>query len=209
MPVSPRVRRRLERLSGTPRLVLAVVLLVTGTLLALTARAPAAAGPVVVAARGVGAGTVLEPADLTVARQPVDDHPDGALTDPAAAVGRRVVAAVPRGGVLTATGLAPEGFASGLGTGRAVATASVGAGRTAVVAVGDRVRLVVAADADPLTAAAGAEPVTLAGDARVLAVWPAPDARTTTLVVDVDVGAAERLAVLPTEALVGCVVVTA
>lgn len=208
----------LARLSGAPRLALAVVLLVAGTLVALTAAAPPATAPVVVAVRDVAAGAVLVAADVHLVPRAKDTRPATALTDSAPVLGHRVIAGLARGEVLTSARIAPGGFTAGLGPGRAVAAVTVAAARAGVVAVGDVIRLVAALGPDTGDGAS-TTPTTLAGDARVLAVWVAPEGTpggtpggieaTATVVVDVDVGSASRLAVLPVDLLVGCVTVTA
>ncbi|MHA3704924.1 SAF domain-containing protein [Jatrophihabitans sp. YIM 134969] len=207
MTAKARWQRSRERLSGTPRLVLAVVLLAAGVLVALTATAPPATGPVVVVSRPVAGGVALRPGDVVVAQRALADRPDGALTTLAPALGQRAVGALARGEVVTASRLAPAGLADDLAPGRSLATVTVASARAGVVAVGDLVQVVVPADD---TAGPTAGPVTLAEDAQVLAVWPPTDGDdTTTAVLDVDVGSASRLAVLPADLLVGLVIVTA
>jgi Flp pilus assembly protein CpaB len=61
--------------------------------------------PVVTAVRHVDAGQALTAADVTLTAVPAQYVPDGALTDPAQAVGRLTVAPLPRGGIVTADAL--------------------------------------------------------------------------------------------------------
>jgi Flp pilus assembly protein CpaB len=81
------------------RLPVAAVLLGCAVALALAdlRPAPPPRTPVVVTARALDAGAVLEAGDLAIARVPPDAVPDGAHADPDAVAGRVVVVAVPAG----------------------------------------------------------------------------------------------------------------
>lgn len=214
--MSTALRPLLDRLSGGPRVVLALLLLVAGALVGLTATAPAATAPVVVAARALPAGAVVGSADLSVSHRPRADLPDGALASTTGLAGHRAVAAIARGEVLTAARLAPGGLAAA-GPGRGVASVTVGRDAAGLVTVGDEVDLVVGGGGDPAGVEpgggdpAGVTPTLLAGAARVLAVWPPRNAGddVATLVVDVDTGEATRLAVVPPDEVVGVVVTAA
>jgi hypothetical protein len=65
----------------------------------------------------VAAGTVLAPDDVRPVRVPVTASQPGALTDVAAAVGRRSASALAAGEAVTATRLVPRTRAEGLGPG--------------------------------------------------------------------------------------------
>lgn len=99
--------RRLR--AGQARLLAAVlaalgVWLVVGP---LVASATAGHRPVVVLRDDVGAGQVLTAADLTLARYPAGLAPDGVLSDPGKAVGRRVSAPGAAGEPVTEARLVP------------------------------------------------------------------------------------------------------
>jgi hypothetical protein len=72
---------------------------------------------VLVAASPLAAGTVLGPADVEVVRVPVVGRQPGALSDVAAAVGRRSASALADGEALTTTRLVPRTPAEGLAPG--------------------------------------------------------------------------------------------
>ena len=109
---------RLRR-SPLPFWALAVALaLFTGTTVSrlvgeASARAARLGGlvDVVVAARRVGAGKPLRPADLTVRRLPADALPDGPVkASDASAAGKVVLVPLVRGEVLLTSKLAPDGL---------------------------------------------------------------------------------------------------
>ena len=79
---------------------------------------PEPVSPVVVAAHGVPAGTVLLATDLRVDQVPRSTTQPGSLTTIADAVGRRVGAGLARGESLTTSRLVPRGTLDGLPAGR-------------------------------------------------------------------------------------------
>lgn len=95
--------RDLLRAASRHRALLAAGLAAAAVASGLSAVAPAAAPtvPVLTAARDLAAGAVLAADDLEPAAVPRDLVPDGALGDPAAAVGRVVAGPVRRGEPLT------------------------------------------------------------------------------------------------------------
>jgi Flp pilus assembly protein CpaB len=92
-------RRRGGRLPRNLRRLAAAALLLTAALLLVTPPRPTAGTAVVVLTRDLPVGAVLRDADLAVSSQL--EPPDGALTDPAPAVGRTLAGAVRRGEMLT------------------------------------------------------------------------------------------------------------
>ncbi len=97
------LHQRLLRVLSWHRRKLAAGLAAIAVVAGINAAAPPdpPTSAVVVTARAVPAGRVLEAADLTVVRRPRDQLPDGALADPADVVGRPAVAALPRGQTVT------------------------------------------------------------------------------------------------------------
>lgn len=81
------------------RRLAAAALVLTAALLLVTPPRPTAGTPVVVLTRDLPVGAVLRDADLAVS--PQLEPPDGALTDPAPAVGRTLAGAARRGEMLT------------------------------------------------------------------------------------------------------------
>lgn len=73
--------------------------------------------PVVLAARQLSVGQVLDAADVEVALLPPRARPAGALPDPGAAHGARLVTPVGVGEVLTSTDLRTSGLLAGMPTG--------------------------------------------------------------------------------------------
>jgi pilus assembly protein CpaB len=133
-------------------------------------RAPARAAPptvpVLVAARDLAPGTVLDAADLRTAHFPASAVPPSAVQGSVA--GRTLAVAVPTGVPLTAASLA---------LGRVLPAGTVAApvrladpGEAALVVPGDRVDVLAAPGSD----AAAGQPTVAASDVVVLAV-PAPD----------------------------------
>lgn len=92
-------RRRGGRLPRNLRRGAAAGLALTAALLLLVPPRPATGVLVVLAARDLPIGAVLAESDLVTTTVP--DPPDGALTDPALAVGRTLAGATRRGEVLT------------------------------------------------------------------------------------------------------------
>lgn len=164
--------RRARWRRGVVRRVLAVlftaaaVVLVVGEL----RPPPPASTPVLLAARAVSAGAVLDATDVRVAAVPTAAAQPGALATVADAVGRRVGAALAPGEALTSTRLVPRSPTDGLPRGR-VALHVVAADPASVdlLAPGDPARVYPAAGGAPLAVAA-----------RVLSTDP-PPGRTDTL----------------------------
>jgi len=166
---------------------LAVLAAVAAVLTGLAAAAPPAppTTTVVRAREALTGGVVLTADDLEVVDLPRDGLPDRAAGDPAALVGRRLAAPVPRRQVLTPAALASAGSAVGVGhvlapvrlaDGDVVALLRPGdlvdviastsdGGRTATVARSVRVVTVPVRDADDAGTATGALVVLDVGEA--------------------------------------------
>jgi hypothetical protein len=100
-------RRRGGRLARNARRGVAAALALTAALLLLVPPRPAPGLPVVLLTRDLAVGAVLTPSDVTAATDP--DPPDGALGDPAMAVGATLSGAARRGEVLTDVRLVDPG----------------------------------------------------------------------------------------------------
>jgi Flp pilus assembly protein CpaB len=83
------------------RRVAAAVLVGLAAIMALSPHSGRVAGDVVVAARDLSPGTVVEASQLTLRRLPPQVIPDGAARSPAAVLGRTLAAPVRRGEALT------------------------------------------------------------------------------------------------------------
>ncbi len=119
-----------------------------------------------VAVRPISGGQVIGEADLERARLPASALPEGALTDPATAIGRTAVASIPRHGVLTNADLLTGG--SLVGPGRVALPVTLGGGAALdLLRVGDRIDII-GATAD------GASVGVIASGVRVVAI-PAPE----------------------------------
>ncbi|MGL5864945.1 MAG: SAF domain-containing protein [Dermatophilaceae bacterium] len=105
-------RRLLRRLVAAALTATAVVIIVGQLRPALPATTT-----VVAAARPVPAGAELAAGDLRVVAVAADAAQPGSVTDPAAALGRRVGAALVPGETLTRSRLVPRSAAEGLATG--------------------------------------------------------------------------------------------
>jgi pilus assembly protein CpaB len=128
---------------------------------------------VVVARTDLPAGRRVAAADLALRRLPRRYAPVGAARFPDALVGRRLAAAVPRGGYLGAGQLAPDTAGSGPSVRRGERAAEVvGLGSPALVVPGARVDVLVTRDAGE-GAAAGTE--LALEDVEVLSARPAPE----------------------------------
>lgn len=165
-----RLARLGVRLSGWPRRGLAAVLLGAAALLALrpggsqtVLAPPEPARDVAVAARDLAAGTVVAAADLRTVTMPVAVVPGGAVSRPAAVIGRVVAGPIRRGETVTDTRVVGPGLTAGLGPGGyvAVPVRLAEPEAAAIVRAGDRV--------DVLGTAVGADGTTPAGDAAELA----------------------------------------
>lgn len=136
--------RRPRRPLHTARQVLAALLAATALVLALRpapapARAPATV-PVVVATVDLAPGAVLTAGDVAVAAYPSDLRPAGAVSDPAAVVGRPLTGGVRSGEPLTDAGLAGAGPAEQLTAGQVAAPVRpADLAVSALVQPGDRV----------------------------------------------------------------------
>jgi pilus assembly protein CpaB len=98
------------------RRVVSAGLVTTAVWLAMSAFLPQPAPrgvPIVAVAQDLMAGHVLTPGDLAVADWPMDLSPEGAMTDPAALVGRSLGAAMSRGEPVTAARLRGPGLLAG------------------------------------------------------------------------------------------------
>lgn len=123
---------------------------------------PPATTTVVTAGRDVPAGAELARADLDLDEVRVDAVQPGAVTDPAAVLGRRVGSALVRGEALTRSRLVPVSPADGLGAGEvAVHVVAADPAVLGLLGPGQRVTVVPSAGGAPL-----------ARDARVLATDP-------------------------------------
>lgn len=160
-------RRRGGRLRRNLRRGAAAALVLTAALLLLVPPRPTPGAPLVVLAHDLPVGAVLAGSDLRTTAAP--DPPDGALADPAAAVGRTLAGAARRGEVLTDVRLVdPAGPQPGPGR-VAVPVRPADATVTELLRPGMHVAVVaVAADG---TASM------LVGDAVVLLIPPAGDRR--------------------------------
>lgn len=131
----------------------------------VTALRPAAPDPgreVLVAAADLPVGTVLSTQDLRPAHLPEELVPAGALTDPAAAIGRVTAGQVPARAVLTRRDVSVAALVQGLSPGTVAAHLAIqDAGLASAAAPGTRV--------DVLSVIDG---TTLAGDVVVLAADP-------------------------------------
>ena len=99
-----------------------------------------ATAPALVAVRSIEGGRAISAADVEVASVPLQSLPEGALVDPAQAVGRTALAALPRRGVLTTSDLLTGG--SLVGAGRVALPVTLGGGAAlGLIRVGDRIDL--------------------------------------------------------------------
>ncbi|MEJ2863873.1 SAF domain-containing protein [Actinomycetospora flava] len=189
-PATERRRRRRPRLPppGWRRTVAlrraAAGLLAVLAVAFLAAPGVAPAGtPVLVAARDLGPGVALGPADVAVRTLPPDLVPLGALGEPAVVAGRQVVGGVRAGEPLTDVrllGPVAAVAAAGVPDAAGVPVRLADAGVAALLTPGTRVDLVAAGGtgseglgASRAPPEAG-EPAVLAPGAVVLAVLPAP-----------------------------------
>jgi len=110
---------------------------------------PPARSSVLVAVRDVPAGTVLGAADLRLARRTASELPQGALTDPASAVGRAVGSGMRTGEALTDARLVGPGLLAGRPVGQVAAPVRIADGEAAaLLRAGDRVDVLQAAGND-------------------------------------------------------------
>ncbi|MGH2683145.1 MAG: Flp pilus assembly protein CpaB [Actinomycetota bacterium] len=193
-PAASRVLMALALLLGA-----SATLVLQGYLSRLEAQARAAGPgvPVVVAARGLARGTVLDASSVRVGSMPERFLPPGALRTVEQAVGRLLSAEVAPGEVLTAARLAPPGgpVASLVPPGLRAVPVTAAIPSTAVLP-GDRVDVL--ATFGPGAASGGPHAETVASEAEVLLVveragFEEP-AGATTVVLLVTPETAERLA---------------
>ena len=193
----PSFRRKLPMASkvlfGLAAALALTSFLVVRSEVARAARAQAATGPgvtVVVAARALAAGTMLQAGDVRTVAMPVVYAPPAAVTSPDAAVGQVVDGPVAAGEVLVGTRLAASAFAPSVTPGYVVVTvgfASVPEG----LSTADRV--------DAFATYAGARPyTTLVGeDLHILSITAGEaafdEARATSVTLDVDPETARQL----------------
>ncbi|MFI5714193.1 SAF domain-containing protein [Nocardia sp. NPDC051750] len=126
---------------------------------------------VVVAARDLAPGHLLEPADLRLTQLPPGAAPDGAARDPAALAGAVLTAALRSGEVLTdvrTVGPRLAEVATGTANSRIVPIRLADTAITEILRAGDRVDVVAADTTDPARA------TTLATDAAVVLVSGSP-----------------------------------
>lgn len=187
---------RLRRLAGAlrsraaalRRRPLAAVLLAASAALGLAAALPPGGEQsVVVASSALTAGDEISPADLT--QRPFPPHlvPDGALTDPDAAVGNRVAGDVTAGSPLTSASLIAE--AEGSADGLRVPVVFGDAEAAAVIRPGQRLRIFSAeSGGEPLVESAVVADVRTGGEGLGGAVRPP------VVLVSVDESSADALA---------------
>ncbi len=169
------------------RRTVAGALVLLAAALAMTPSVAPTGTPVLVAVHDLAPGTPVAREDLAVRLLPAGTVPAGALADPAAVAGRRLVGGVRAGETLTdvrllgpAAAVAAVGGPDAAGVPLRLADPAV----AALLAPGARVDVVGAptrspgtpvADAAAPAPAASAAPAVLAAGAVVLAVLPAPD----------------------------------
>lgn len=194
----PRLRRP-RSLVHTARRLAAVLLAVTALVLAqrpppTPAPGPASTtAPVVLGATDLPAGTVLEGADLTLARRPATDIPAGAVLDPQPLHGRVLAAGVRAGEIVTDLRLVGPGLTAGLPDGQVAAPVRLAdLAVAALVRTGDRVDVLA-------TGPDAAEAEVVAAGSLVLAAPGTTGGPTAgLLLIAVDVGTASRLAAAAT-----------
>ena len=143
-----------------PRRLIAALLVAAAACTAVEALRPPPperGAEVVAVAVDLPAGHVVRADDLVARAVPPDVVPDGALTARDAAVGRRLVAAVRAGELVTDARLGGSGLLVGAPAGAVAVGVPLPAALTGLVSPGDAV-LVLAAPADPLLAASGGAP---------------------------------------------------
>jgi pilus assembly protein CpaB len=179
-------------LAGWPRRLLAGALLLLAALVWLEGRdnpndVAGSRTTVLAAARDLGAGAMLGPADVRLVRLDPAAVPDGALRSPRSALGRSVAGAVRRGEPITDVRLVGPGLTVGLSRFDSVAVpVRLADGETAaLLRAGDRVDLLAtsADGSDRLPgggppATAPGEAVAVAAGVRVLAVLTRSDGAT-------------------------------
>lgn len=159
--------------AGQARILAAVLAMLAVWLVAAPLVRAVAAGktPVLVLRHAVDAGTSLTAADVTTSKFPGSLVPEGALHDPAEAVGRRLSTAAGTGEALTSARLTPS---RSLAADEVALVLPVAPETAAALHPGDPVRVL-------LPAAAGVSTAQRSGlfvDARILTVYPASAGKT-------------------------------
>jgi len=180
--MSPALRTLIYRLSGWPRRVLALLLLLVAVGAAFGHRAASStdsrpAQPTVVAARDLPAGATLAGGDLTLASWASALRPANALTSTAAAIGHRLSGPLLAREAVTSTRLIGASLTDGLPAGLSATTVALPDPATAgLIHAGDAIDLFVggASVGGADTSAARL----LAENVRVLAVLPAAEGGT-------------------------------
>jgi pilus assembly protein CpaB len=210
-----RTNSMLTALSGWPRRVAALICLILAAAAALIGPEPGRAdsiertASVLIAARGLTAGSVLAATDVRLSSWPISLVPAGTITNRKDAIGRTIGAAMARGEPMTVSRLLDTSIASALTAGQVAVTITLrDGGQGAILAPGARIDLygasdsLLIADGKPLTSSASSGRQ-LATAARVLAVVAQPQSSGggLTIVVATDRSAAARLANQPTDTL--------
>jgi pilus assembly protein CpaB len=165
-----RFLRDLRRAASWHRRKLAIVAAIAAVLSAVAAAAPPAPPtlPVVRAATDLSSGAMVRTSDITVSSVAEEALPRGALTDPTAVLGRRLIGPVAEGQVLTALDL--SGRSWGTGPGHVIAPLRLADPEVAILLQPGALIDVIAADPE------GGQASVVAAGVRVLTV-PAPPAR--------------------------------
>jgi pilus assembly protein CpaB len=164
-----RFLRDLRRAASWHRRKLAIVAAIAAVLTAVAAAAPQAPPTlrVVRATTDLTSGAIVRSSDITVSSVAEDALPRGALVDPTAVVGRRLIGPVAERQVLTALDL--SGTSWGIGPGHVIAPLRLADPEVAVLLQAGSIINVIAADPE------GGQANVVAAGVRVLLV-PAPPA---------------------------------
>jgi pilus assembly protein CpaB len=200
----PALDRAWLLMGGWPRRSLAAVLLLWAAVLGLGGRSHAATAgammPIVVARAALGPGDVLTAADVSTARWPPDLLPNGAVTDPAALIGKAVGVPLWPGDPVTKNRLLDATISSALSPGQVAVTVELlDSAHLAILHPGARIDLY--AGTSPSTTS-GSGSTAVATDVPVLAVLSAPgdggsaagSGASTAIVIACDSAAASRVA---------------
>jgi len=180
--MSPALRTLIYRLSGWPRRVLALLLLLVAVGAAFGHRAASStdsrpAQPTVVAARDLPAGATLAGGDLTLASWASALRPANALTSTAAAIGHRLSGPLLAREAVTSTRLIGASLTDGLPAGLSATTVALPDPATAsLIHAGDAIDLFVGGGTVGGADTSAAR--LLAENVRVLAVLPAGEGGT-------------------------------
>ena len=190
--MSPALRTLIYRLSGWPRRVLALLLLLVAVGAAFGHRAASStdsrpAQPTVVAARDLPAGATLAGGDLTLASWASALRPANALTSTAAAIGHRLSGPLLAREAVTSTRLIGASLTDGLPAGLSATTVALpDPATTGLIHAGDAIDLFVGGGSvgggsvggGSVGGADTSAARLLAENVRVLAVLPAPEGGT-------------------------------